>query len=174
MIVVTSPNEDNFDEWEKYGSPKRIIINCPEKDDVKAMCVWMKRNDSGEQAEYWNVVNGRMDEVGPLLRYIFDDSKYNNRIQSCDDTINKLNRIHAEYYLHFGTTEMLGGDKVSHKLVRIVRVRGEGNCEFTFNGLMSPYLGNLTLCKLAELKMPNDFILLILAIKDDLISKVLE
>ncbi|RNC32451.1 retrotransposon hot spot (RHS) protein [Trypanosoma cruzi] len=39
---------------------------------------------------------------------------------------------------------------------------------------MSPYLGNLTLCKLAELKMPNDFNLLILAIKDDLISKVLE
>ncbi|EAN99306.1 retrotransposon hot spot (RHS) protein, putative [Trypanosoma cruzi] len=174
MIVVTSPNPDNFGAWEKYKSPKRIIMNCPEKDDVKAMCVWMKRNDSGEQAEYWNVVNGRVDKVGPLLRYIFDDTKYNNRNDLCEDTVNSLSRIEAEYYLHFGTGKMLGGNNVSHKLVRIVRVRGGKNCELTFNGLMSPYLGNLTLCKLAELMMPNDFILLVLAIKDDLLSKVLE
>ncbi|EKF99246.1 retrotransposon hot spot (RHS) protein, putative [Trypanosoma cruzi] len=174
MIVLSSPNEDNFDAWEKYKSPKRIIMNCPEKDDVKAMCVWMKRNEPTEQAGYWRNINGRMEGVGPILRYIFDENKYNGRIQSCQDTINKLNRIDAEYYLHFGTKEMLGGDKVSHKLVRIVRVRGVRNIESTFNGLMSPYLGNLTLCKLAELMAPNDFILLILAIKDDLISKALE
>ncbi|PWV19776.1 putative retrotransposon hot spot protein (RHS) [Trypanosoma cruzi] len=64
MIVLSSPNEDNFDAWEKYKSPKRIIMNCPEKDDVKAMCVWMKRNDSSVQAEYWKNINGRIDEVG--------------------------------------------------------------------------------------------------------------
>ncbi|PWV07140.1 putative retrotransposon hot spot protein (RHS) [Trypanosoma cruzi] len=174
MIVVTSPNLDNFSAWEKYRSPKRIIMNCPEKDDLKAMCVWMKRNDSSEQAEYWKKVNGRMDKVGPLLRYIFDERKYINRNDLCKDTVNSLSRIEAEYYLHFGTGKMLGGDNVSHKLVRIVRVRGEGNCELTFNGLISPYLGNLTLCKLAELMMPNDFILLVLAIKDDLLSNILE
>ncbi|PWU97390.1 putative retrotransposon hot spot (RHS) protein [Trypanosoma cruzi] len=174
MIVVTSPNEDNFGAWEKHRSPKRIIMNCPEKDDVKAMCVWMKRNEPTEQAGYWRNINRRMEEVGPILRYIFDESKYNGRVQSCKDTVCKLNRIDAEYYLHFGTTQMLGGDKVSHKLVRIVRVRGVRNIESTFNGLMSPHLGNLTLCKLAELMPPNDFILLILAIKDDLLSKALE
>ncbi|PWU92459.1 putative retrotransposon hot spot (RHS) protein [Trypanosoma cruzi] len=171
MIVVTSPNEDNFGAWEKYKSPKRIIMNCPEKDDVKSMCVWMKRNEPSEQAGYWRNINGRMEGVGPILRYIFDENKYNGRIQSCEDTIGELNRIDAEYYLRFGAGEMLGGDKVSQKLVRIVRVRGVHNIEWTFNGLMSPYLGNLTLCKLAELMAPNDFILLILAIKDDLISK---
>ncbi|RNC33283.1 putative retrotransposon hot spot (RHS) protein [Trypanosoma cruzi] len=174
MIVLSSPNLDNFSAWEKYRSPKRIIMNCPENDDVKAMCVWMKRNEPTEQAEYWRNINGRMEEVGPILRYIFDDSKYNGRIQSCGDTVDKLNRIEAEYYLHFGTGKMLGGDNVSHKLVKIVRVRGVRNIESTFNGLMSPYLGNLTLCKLAELMMPNDFILLVLAIKDDLLSKPLE
>ncbi|PWU88780.1 putative retrotransposon hot spot (RHS) protein [Trypanosoma cruzi] len=174
MIVVTSPNEDNFGAWEKYRSPKRIIMNCPKKEDVKAMCVWMKRNEPTEQAGYWRNINGRMEEVGPILRYIFDESKYDGRIQSCQDNINKLNRIDAEYYLHFGTKEMLGGDKVSQKLVRIVRVRGVHNIESTFNGLMSPYLGNLTSCKLAELMVPNDFNLLVLAIKDDLISKALE
>ncbi|EKG06704.1 retrotransposon hot spot (RHS) protein, putative [Trypanosoma cruzi] len=69
---------------------------------------------------------------------------------------------------------MLGGDNVSHKLVRIVRVRGKCDIESTFNGLISSYLGNLTLCKLAELMVPNDFLLLVLAIKDDLLSKALE
>ncbi|PWU90948.1 putative retrotransposon hot spot (RHS) protein [Trypanosoma cruzi] len=83
MIVVTSPKEDNFDAWEKYRSPKRIIMNCPEKDDVKAMCVWMKRNEPTEQAGYWRNINGRMEGVGPILRYIFDENKYNGRIQSC-------------------------------------------------------------------------------------------
>ncbi|EKF99927.1 retrotransposon hot spot (RHS) protein, putative, partial [Trypanosoma cruzi] len=174
MIVVTSPKEDNFDAWEKYRSPKRIIMNCPEKDDVKAMCVWIKRNEPTEQAGYWRNINGRMEEVGPILRYIFDESKYNGRIQSCQDTVGKLNRIDAEYYLRFGAGKMLGGDKVSQKLVRIVRVRGVHNIEWTFNGLISPYLGNLTLCKLAELMAPNDFISLVLAIKDDLLSKALE
>ncbi|RNC34788.1 retrotransposon hot spot (RHS) protein [Trypanosoma cruzi] len=141
MIVLSSPNLDNLSAWEKHRSPKRIIMNCPEKDDVKAMRVWMKRNDSSEQAEYWKKVKGRMDEVGPLLRYIFDDRKYNNRIESCKSTINKLNRIDAEYYLHFGTGKMLGGDNASHKLVKVVRVRGECNNELTFNWLISLGLG---------------------------------
>ncbi|EKF98782.1 retrotransposon hot spot (RHS) protein, putative, partial [Trypanosoma cruzi] len=149
-------------------------MNCPENDDVKAMCVWIKRNEPTEQAGYWRNINGRMEEVGPILRYIFDESKYNGRIQSCQDTVGKLNRIDAEYYLRFGAGEMLGGDKVSQKLVRIVRVRGVHNIEWTFNGLISPYLGNLTLCKLAELMAPNDFISLVLAIEDDLLSKALE
>ncbi|EKG04927.1 retrotransposon hot spot (RHS) protein, putative, partial [Trypanosoma cruzi] len=144
MIVLSSPNLDNFSAWEEQRSPKRIIMNCPEKDDVKAMCVWMRRHQPvREQAEYWKRVNGRMDEAGPLLRYIFDDSKYNNWIDLSTSTVNSLSRIEAEYYLHFGTGKMLGGDKVSHKLVKVVRVRGKTvGSEFLFNLSVSAHLGN--------------------------------
>ncbi|EKF28847.1 retrotransposon hot spot (RHS) protein, putative, partial [Trypanosoma cruzi marinkellei] len=39
MIVVTSPNSNNYESWAKEVEAGRIIINCPEESDVKAMCV---------------------------------------------------------------------------------------------------------------------------------------
>ncbi|ESS55760.1 retrotransposon hot spot (RHS) protein [Trypanosoma cruzi Dm28c] len=173
MIVLSLPNLDNFSAWEEQRSPKRIIMNCPEKDDVKAMCVWMRRHQPvREQAEYWKRVNGRMDEAGPLLRYIFDDSKYNNWIALSTSTVNSLGRIEAEYYLHFGTVKMLGGDKVSHKLVKVVRVRGKTvGSEFLFNLSVSAHLGNKTLFKSEKLMQQHGFNVLISGLKDYLISE---
>ncbi|RNC38282.1 retrotransposon hot spot (RHS) protein [Trypanosoma cruzi] len=43
MIVVSSPEVSNYDEWEKQTKASRIIMNCPDEMDVKAMCAWMKR-----------------------------------------------------------------------------------------------------------------------------------
>ncbi|KAF8294915.1 putative retrotransposon hot spot (RHS) protein, partial [Trypanosoma cruzi] len=42
MIVVTSPNVNNFEDWRKHKEAVPIIINCPHRIDVKAMCFWMK------------------------------------------------------------------------------------------------------------------------------------
>ncbi|EKF98077.1 retrotransposon hot spot (RHS) protein, putative, partial [Trypanosoma cruzi] len=89
MIVVTPPNEGNFKGWEKQGGSLRIVMNCPEKDDVKAMCVCMKRNEPTVQAGYMKEVEGRMDKVGPVIRYVFDQPKYKERIASCESTVNK-------------------------------------------------------------------------------------
>ncbi|RNC38103.1 putative retrotransposon hot spot (RHS) protein, partial [Trypanosoma cruzi] len=174
MIVVTSPNEGNFKEWEKQSGSVRIVMNCPEKDDVKAMCVCMKRNEPTVQAVYMKMVEGRMDKVGPLLRYVFDQRKYKERIDSCRSTVNKMALPDTNYYSVLGTDKVCDGSHVSHKLVKVVRVRGKDDSELPYNALVSSHLAELTLCKLAELMVPNDFNLLILAIKDDLISKVLE
>ncbi|RNC39824.1 retrotransposon hot spot (RHS) protein, partial [Trypanosoma cruzi] len=52
MIVVSSPKVTNHDEWEKQLGASRIIMNCPDEMDVKAMCAWMKRDGTAEkQAE---------------------------------------------------------------------------------------------------------------------------
>ncbi|EKF39257.1 retrotransposon hot spot (RHS) protein, putative, partial [Trypanosoma cruzi marinkellei] len=73
MIVVSSPNVGNYDEWEKQLTAKRIIMNCPDEMDVKAMCAWMKQGvKTDEQAEYWKMVKTHMDEVVPIPRYIFE------------------------------------------------------------------------------------------------------
>ncbi|EAN93286.1 retrotransposon hot spot (RHS) protein, putative, partial [Trypanosoma cruzi] len=173
MIVVTSPNEGNFIEWEKQKGSVRIVMNCPAKEDVKAMCVCMNRNEPTVQAGYWKKVEDRMDKVGPLLRYIFDWGTYKDRIDSCESTVNKMVLPDTNYYF-LGTDKMCEGNHVSHKLVKVVRVRGEDDSEMPYNALVSSHLAELTLCKLAELMAPNDFILLVLAIKDDLISKALE
>ncbi|PWU85172.1 putative retrotransposon hot spot (RHS) protein [Trypanosoma cruzi] len=39
MIAVSSPKLSNCDEWERQMKAERIIMNCPDEKDVKAMCV---------------------------------------------------------------------------------------------------------------------------------------
>ncbi|RNC47568.1 retrotransposon hot spot (RHS) protein, partial [Trypanosoma cruzi] len=80
----------------------------------------------------------------------------------------------TQYYSVLGTEKMCEGNHVSHKLVKVVRVRGNEDSEMPYNALVSSHLAELTLCKLAELMVPNDFNLFVLAIKDDLLSKALE
>ncbi|RNF00613.1 retrotransposon hot spot (RHS) protein [Trypanosoma cruzi] len=174
MIVVTPPNEDNFSGWEKQGGSLRIVMNCPEKDDVKAMCVCKKRNEPTVQAGYMKEVEGRMDKVGPVIRYIFDKGPYIGWFDRCRSTVNKMTMPDIKYYSVLGTHKMCEGNYFSDKLVKVVRVRGNESSELPLNALISSHLAELTLCKLAELMVPNDFNLLVLAIEDDLISKALE
>ncbi|PWU87402.1 putative retrotransposon hot spot (RHS) protein [Trypanosoma cruzi] len=78
MIVVTSPNVNNFKGWRaKWSNGNRNGL--PDESDVKAMCVWKKRNEQGEQNGYCKQVKERMDEVGPILRVIFDGDKFADR-----------------------------------------------------------------------------------------------
>ncbi|PWU88925.1 putative retrotransposon hot spot (RHS) protein [Trypanosoma cruzi] len=176
MIVVTPPNKNNYESWAKLVRAKKIIINCPDESDVRAMCIWMKHNRQleEEEADYWKKVKDRMDKVGPLLRYIFDDSEYKSRLVSCESRVKSMNLFATHYYSILGTNEVCDDSHISHKVVKVVRVRGGSKLELPYNALMSPYLGNLVTCKLAELMAPNNFILLVLAIRDDLLSKPLE
>ncbi|EKG04370.1 retrotransposon hot spot (RHS) protein, putative, partial [Trypanosoma cruzi] len=77
MIVVSSPEVSNYDEWEKQVKASPIIMNCPDEMDVKAMCAWMKRGlEPDEQAGYWKMVEKHMEKVGPIPRHIFDEKIY--------------------------------------------------------------------------------------------------
>ncbi|KAF8283788.1 putative retrotransposon hot spot (RHS) protein [Trypanosoma cruzi] len=182
MIVVTSPNKNNYESWAKLVGAEQIIINCPEENDVRAICIWKERNgqveeeseDEEEEADYWKKVKERIDKVGPLLRYVFDQRKYKSQIYSCESKVNSMNIFDTYYYSILGTNEVCDDSHISHKVVKVERVRGGKKSELPLNVLISSYLGNLTLCKLAELMAPNDFILLVLAMKDDLLSKPLE
>ncbi|PWU83240.1 putative retrotransposon hot spot (RHS) protein [Trypanosoma cruzi] len=180
MIVVTSPNKNNYESWAKQIGAEQIIIDCPDESDVKAMCSWMKRNghlaeeEAKEEADYWKKVKERIDKVGPILRYVFDQRKYKSRFDSCVSKVNSMNLSDTKYYSILGTNEVCDDSHISHKVVKVVRLRGGNNLELPLNTLISSYLGNLVTCKLAELMAPNDFILLVLAIKDDLLSKALE
>ncbi|EKF28873.1 retrotransposon hot spot (RHS) protein, putative, partial [Trypanosoma cruzi marinkellei] len=68
VIVVTPPNKNEYERWAKRMDATAIVTNCPEENDVRAMCIWMRRNQPlQEQAEYWKEVRGRMNNVGPIL-----------------------------------------------------------------------------------------------------------
>ncbi|PWV07065.1 putative retrotransposon hot spot (RHS) protein [Trypanosoma cruzi] len=54
MIAVSSPKVTNYDEWAKQLQAARVIVNCPDETDVKAMCAWMTRDETPEkQAKCW-------------------------------------------------------------------------------------------------------------------------
>ncbi|PWU86961.1 putative retrotransposon hot spot (RHS) protein [Trypanosoma cruzi] len=111
MIVVTSPNTNNYESWAEQMGAEQIIINCPDESDVRAMCIWKEHNgqveeEEGEEADYWKKVNGRMDKVGPLLRCVFNDSEYKSRIDSCESKVKSMNLFDTYYYSVLGTNEV--------------------------------------------------------------------
>ncbi|RNC46434.1 putative retrotransposon hot spot (RHS) protein, partial [Trypanosoma cruzi] len=73
VIAVPSPKVANYDEWAKQLQAVRIIVNCPDEMDVKAMCAWMTRDETAEkQVECWKMVEKHMYLLGPIPRHVFD------------------------------------------------------------------------------------------------------
>ncbi|EAN90961.1 putative retrotransposon hot spot (RHS) protein [Trypanosoma cruzi] len=173
MVVVSPPLERNYKKWVKWSDATKIVMNSPGESDVKAMCVWMRRHQPvREQAEYWHVVKGQMDEVGPIPRYIFDERKYYNWVQRCHKTVDEATSSVILQYSGLGCGGSWDRMKVLYWLARVVRVRSEEfGSEFFFNLPVSAHLGNKTLFKSAKLMQQHDFNLLISGLTDYLISE---
>ncbi|KAF5219562.1 hypothetical protein ECC02_007504 [Trypanosoma cruzi] len=173
MVLLSPPLERNYKEWVKRSDATNIVMNCPGESDVKAMCVWMRRHQPvREQAEYWQVVKGQMDEVGPIPRYIFDERKYDNWVQRCHKTVDEATSSVILQYTGLGCGGYWDRMKVLYWLARVVRVQSEEfGYEFFFNLPLSAHLGNKTLFKSAKLMQQHDFNLLILGLTDYLISE---
>ncbi|PWV06840.1 putative retrotransposon hot spot protein (RHS) [Trypanosoma cruzi] len=167
MIVVTPPDKNNYEWWAKQMGAEEFIINCPEENDVKAMCSWMKRNQiPQEQAEYWKEVRGRMNNVGPILRSIFGKQAYDDRIKACQQAVDGMNALKFEGYLDIGYCCLSNDSDLSRKLVKVVRIRREYNIESPLNVLISPHVERETLSRLESEMKQSDFILLVLRFWD--------
>ncbi|PWU85879.1 putative retrotransposon hot spot protein (RHS) [Trypanosoma cruzi] len=146
------------------GGPKKmyataIVTNCPEENDVRAMCIWMKRNRPlQEQAEYWKEVRGRMNNVGPILRFIFGKQAYDDRIKACQQAVDGSTASELERNLGIGCCYSSNDNDLSRKLVRVVRVRRGNNIESPLNVLISPHLERETLSRLENEMKQSDFI----------------
>ncbi|PWU83103.1 putative retrotransposon hot spot protein (RHS,) [Trypanosoma cruzi] len=79
MIVVTPPEESDHRGCKKQLRGRRILMKCPEENDVKAMCMWMRCGSPGRQAVYWQEVRDYMDKMGPILRDLFSERDANAR-----------------------------------------------------------------------------------------------
>ncbi|RNC36705.1 putative retrotransposon hot spot (RHS) protein, partial [Trypanosoma cruzi] len=142
MIVVSSPSVRNYGEWEKKKGAARIIMNCPAEMDVKAMCAWMKRDEAAEkQAEFWRMVKERMDNVGPIPRYIFDANEFIAHSAAVEDALDGINSRDGEKHFTHGGVRLWGSENPSQKLVRVVRARREAGAELFLNAPISFCLG---------------------------------
>ncbi|ESL05178.1 hypothetical protein TRSC58_07193 [Trypanosoma rangeli SC58] len=130
ITMLSSPNENNFKAWKKHMRAVKIIINCPDENDVKAMCAWETRNTTEEeQVEYWKEMQKRMNDVGPIPRCIFDDDQYKDRVEDAKEVLAGINASNAINYSMIGNFEKWPSNDASHKLVKAVRVIREGYLE---------------------------------------------
>ncbi|PWU88464.1 putative retrotransposon hot spot (RHS) protein [Trypanosoma cruzi] len=175
MIVVSSPEVSNYDEWEKQVKASRIIMNCPEEVDVKAMCAWMKRGlEPDEQAEYWRMVEERMEKVGPIPRHIFDEKIYKDRLGAVNGALLAIKPTDFGKNFTLGGEEKWYSEDPSHKLVKIVREITKKGAEVFFNALISADIGFRIAERLEKEMDAKDLLLLILRSHGALVSRALE
>ncbi|KAF5214865.1 retrotransposon hot spot (RHS) protein [Trypanosoma cruzi] len=167
MIVVTPSNKNEYERWAQKMDATAIVTNGPEENDVRAMCIWMKRNwPLQEQAEYWKEVRGRMNNVGPILRSIFDKQAYDDRIKACQQAVDGSTASKLERNLGIGYCYSSNDNDLSRKLMKVVRVRRGNSIELSLNVLVSPHLERETLSRLEDKMKQSDFIFLVLRFWD--------
>ncbi|RNC54028.1 retrotransposon hot spot (RHS) protein [Trypanosoma cruzi] len=175
MIVVSSPKASNYDEWEKQLQASRIIMNCPDEMDVKAMCAWMKRDETAEKkTEYWRMVKERIEKVGPIPRHIFYVDEYRKRTQDVMRALKWINLGEQGKYFTQGGEKKWYSEDSSQKLLKVVRVREGSAFEDFTNAPICDYLGVLTLSRLAKALSPHDILFLVLGMKNVLQPAALE
>ncbi|EKG08782.1 retrotransposon hot spot (RHS) protein, putative, partial [Trypanosoma cruzi] len=90
-IVLASPKVRGFNEFLRQRDSHLIIMNCPDRMDVKAMCAWMKRDGTPqEQEKYWWMVCQQMNFLGPIPRYIFDAKDFSKRYNELDRVLRSI------------------------------------------------------------------------------------
>ncbi|KAF5217670.1 hypothetical protein ECC02_009442 [Trypanosoma cruzi] len=167
MIVVSSPKVSNYDEWEKQLKASRIIMNCPDEMDVKAMCAWMKRDEIAEKkTEYWRMVKERIEKLGPIPRHIFDEDEYRKRTQDVMRALKWINLGEQGKYFTQGGEKKWYSEDPSQKLLKVVRVREGSAFEDFTNAPICTYLGVLTVSRLAKALSPHDIFFLVLGMKN--------
>ncbi|PWV09812.1 putative retrotransposon hot spot (RHS) protein [Trypanosoma cruzi] len=146
MIVLTTPNENNFEGWRRHKTAVPLIINCPHRIDLKAMCFWRKHfQPTGEQAEeqamnpaqYWEKVKERMDEVGPIPRCIFNQLEYKIQLSEIEKVVKLIKPSNSTDYMGVGGDKIWIAEYVSQTIVKFVRVREESGIEVGCNAPVS-------------------------------------
>ncbi|PWU83166.1 putative retrotransposon hot spot (RHS) protein [Trypanosoma cruzi] len=175
MIVVSSPKVTNYDEWEKQTKAVRIIMNCPDEMDVKAMCAWMKRGlEPDEQAEYWRMVEKHMEKVGPIPRHIFDENDYIVRLGAVNHALVAIKPTDGEKHFTHGGVRLWDSEDPSHKLVKVVREITEEGAEVFLNASICDDIGFRIADRLEKKMGAKDLLLLILRSHGALVSRALE
>ncbi|PBJ79652.1 retrotransposon hot spot protein (RHS) [Trypanosoma cruzi cruzi] len=142
-IVLASPKVRDAREFVRQRVSHLIIMNCPEEMDVKAMCAWMKRDETPqEQEKYWWMVCRQMIFLGPILRYIFDAKDFSKRYNELDRVLRSVkSRDDAKRITHGGVTTWFTGNPFC-KLMYVKREKGKLGAEDFKTDLLSRHLAD--------------------------------
>ncbi|KAH8620543.1 putative retrotransposon hot spot protein 4 (RHS4) [Trypanosoma vivax] len=140
-VVLTSPDVNHYDSWMKDRNGKLIYVNCDDERDLKAFVAWQKLFPLGQDAgitdelckeisDEWKRVKQRIEQVGPLPRFVFSRGSFGPRSVELDKAIDGITLNNKAQYM--GILRMDSewqSDHASHKLVKLVRVREDLNNE---------------------------------------------
>nr|CAJ16176.1 retrotransposon hot spot (RHS) protein, putative [Trypanosoma brucei brucei TREU927] len=139
VTLLTSPNSGHFDDWTTNTGGRQIIMNCDDVCDMKAFVAWRKlsifvghsvksrqqRNLKRELEDEWRIVEGRINSIGPLPRYIFGLGCYKWRLKRVHDALGTMKRSDKYSYSDIiGDIGVWQNNEVTDKLVKVVRVSG--------------------------------------------------
>ncbi|RNF04940.1 putative retrotransposon hot spot (RHS) protein [Trypanosoma cruzi] len=145
MIAVSFPKVTNYDEWAKQLQAARVIVNCPDEVDVKAMCAWITRDETKEkQAECWKEVKKHMYLLGPIPRHVFDEEAFRERCGAVRFALQSINEGTLKEHFSRGGESPWYSEDPSHKLVKVVREIYAGGV-ILFNAPISACLEERTL-----------------------------
>ncbi|KAH8616710.1 putative Retrotransposon hot spot protein [Trypanosoma vivax] len=142
-VVLTSPDVNHYDSWMKDRNGKLIYVNCDDERDLKAFVAWQKLFPLGQDAgitdelckeisDEWKRVKQRIEQVGPLPRFVFSRGSFGPRFVELDNAIDGITLNNKAQYM--GILRMDSEwkpDHASHKLVKLVRVREDLNMRHT-------------------------------------------
>ncbi|AAQ15526.1 retrotransposon hot spot (RHS) protein, putative [Trypanosoma brucei brucei TREU927] len=164
VTVLTSPDTAHYEEWAKDTGDRQIIINCDDVRDMKAFVAWKKlcvlseevpRDKTKQQLmedleSEWKIVEERIDMVGPLPRFVFSVSDYDARLESVRKEARQLDSDNGKKYDKIiSKSKGWQNDKVTHKLVKIVRVSsGTVNVDSYRCRSLSVNIWNMLICTL--------------------------
>ncbi|RNE96293.1 putative retrotransposon hot spot (RHS) protein [Trypanosoma conorhini] len=120
MVVVASPNGNNFRRWVGGADRHHCVMNCPSENEVKAMCAWMTRGrPAQEQVDYWEAVKQRMRFVGPIPRYILTEAEFNEHTAAVESALQAIDASVAKDYFARADEKVWSPENPFHKLVKI-------------------------------------------------------
>ncbi|PWU87206.1 putative retrotransposon hot spot (RHS) protein [Trypanosoma cruzi] len=115
------PKGNNCDEWAKQLRAARVIVKCPDKMDVKAMCAWITRDETKEkQPEYWKGVKKHMYLLGPIPRHVSDEEASTERCRAVRFALQLINEVTVKKYFSRGGESPWYSEDPSHKPVKVV------------------------------------------------------
>ncbi|AAQ15520.1 retrotransposon hot spot (RHS) protein, putative [Trypanosoma brucei brucei TREU927] len=140
VIVLTSPDPNNYKDWKEPRGCEFLCINCYEEVELKAAVAWRRLSKLEESKiteahiinleNEWQKTLGWIKKVGPLARQVLEGEKrYKGRVREINEALAEISRGDDSHYMKVlnsrvqwrqdGTTYMLA------KLVRVVTENGE-------------------------------------------------
>ncbi|KAH8610740.1 putative retrotransposon hot spot protein 4 (RHS4) [Trypanosoma vivax] len=130
-IAISPPNRKIYKDFYKHDGLKKVCVDCYHTIELKALFAWRERRRLGaamsNASEWvgiercWELVERRIEEVGPLPFCVFDHGLYLKRLKEVDAELGEAfcrGRSHCEAILDGGLSN---NDDYVNALTRVVR-----------------------------------------------------